>query len=626
MKTNLFSSIRKQVAKLTTPLALWRGVGGEALLLLAFFTACSDTWDDHYDASAIATGMNEGSLWQAIQQNPELSNFAKVLQATGYDKQLSGSQVFTVFAPTNVSLSADDAQSLISKYQQQILTKSDDDNEVLKEFIKNHIALYNHSVSSASNDSVVLMNGKNVVLKSDKVGGASLLSSNKLYQNGVLFTIGSKLNYLSNVFEYIEKDPDLDSLRSFLYNQDQYKFYYREFMPSLSVVDSVKDGQTVYMDSVFRQRNRLFTELDFINEEDSTFWMVAPTNAVWKELIDEYSNYFKYPKNVEYADSMAYTNARLAIVQGTIFSKTTNRSVFENQTSSLTQVSDSAMSENAVLDYQRRSRLWGANFNYYEYLNAWAPGGVFSQTDLVECSNGMVRKATQWPIDKLQTFLRYRIIEAEGDDILEVSKITDAKGDSITTVTPIVRTVSTTDVTKNFENKVWNKQFVEFSPTEATVNHSVTYGIKDVLSEVGYDIYLVTAPAIAYNPNATDTLPTLMRTTLSYPTLEGKIQSKTFDNVTTTPNKMDYFLLAEDFKFPATNYDLDQDRPSVQLKIETRVSNGNVRDGKYTRTMRIDCILLVPHGTLDLTNEGYVRLLPHGTYNDTYLRWWLMER
>jgi hypothetical protein len=370
----------------------------------------------------------------------------------------------------------------------------------------------------------------------------------------------------------------------------------------------------------------LFTELDFINEEDSTFWMVAPTNAVWKELIDEYSNYSKYPKNVEYADSMAYTNARLAIVQGTIFSKTTNRSVFENQTSSLTQVSDSAMSENAVLDYQRRSRLWGANFNYYEYLNAWAPGGVFSQTDLVECSNGMVRKATQWPIDKLQTFLRYRIIEAEGDDILEVSKITDAKGDSITTVTPIVRTVSTTDVTKNFENKVWNKQFVEFSPTEATVNHSVTYGIKDVLSEVGYDIYLVTAPAIAYNPNATDTLPTLMRTTLSYPTLEGKIQSKTFDNVTTTPNKMDYFLLAEDFKFPATNYDLDQDRPSVQLKIETRVSNGNVRDGKYTRTMRIDCILLVPHGTLDLTNEGYVRLLPHGTYNDTYLRWWLMER
>ena len=626
MKTNLFSSIRKQVAKPTTPLALWRGVGGEALLLLAFFTACSDTWDDHYDASAIATGMNEGSLWQSIQQNPELSNFAKVLQATGYDKQLSGSQVFTVFAPTNASLSADDAQSLISKYQQQILTKSDDDNEVLKEFIKNHIALYNHSVSSASNDSVVLMNGKNVVLKSDKVGGASLLSSNKLYQNGVLFTIGSKLNYLSNVFEYIEKDPDLDSLRSFLYNQDQYKFYYREFMPSLSVVDSVKDGQTVYMDSVFRQRNRLFTELDFINEEDSTFWMVAPTNAVWKELIDEYSNYFKYPKNVEYADSMAYTNARLAIVQGTIFSKTTNRSVFENQTSSLTQVSDSAMSENAVLDYQRRSRLWGANFNYYEYLNAWAPGGVFSQTDLVECSNGMVRKATQWPIDKLQTFLRYRIIEAEGDDILEVSKITDAKGDSITTVTPIVRTVSTTDVTKNFENKVWNKQFVEFSPTEATVNHSVTYGIKDVLSEVGYDIYLVTAPAIAYNPNATDTLPTLMRTTLSYPTLEGKIQSKTFDNVTTTPNKMDYFLLAEDFKFPATNYDLDQDRPSVQLKIETRVSNGNVRDGKYTRTMRIDCILLVPHGTLDLTNEGYVRLLPHGTYNDTYLRWWLMER
>ena len=37
MKTNLFSSIRKQVAKLTTPLALWRGVGGEASLDIIFY-------------------------------------------------------------------------------------------------------------------------------------------------------------------------------------------------------------------------------------------------------------------------------------------------------------------------------------------------------------------------------------------------------------------------------------------------------------------------------------------------------------------------------------------------------------------------------------------------------------
>ena len=134
MKKNIFSSIRKQVVKLTTPLTSWRGVGGEALLLLALFTGCSDTWNDHYEGTP--ANVNEGSLWQAIQQNPNLSNFAQVIQATGYDRHLNSSQTFTVFAPTNDHFSATDAQNLISQYQQDKLTMKDEDNIVLKEFIK----------------------------------------------------------------------------------------------------------------------------------------------------------------------------------------------------------------------------------------------------------------------------------------------------------------------------------------------------------------------------------------------------------------------------------------------------------------------------------------------------------
>lgn len=585
--------------------------------LVAATTACTDTWDDHYNGTV--AGVNEGSLWQAIQSNPDLTNFARVLEATGYDKQLGGSQVFTVFAPTNAALSDAEATTLIEQFKQERQTESDDDNTVLKEFVKNHIALYNHSVSTTSNDSIVLMNGKNVVLTTNEVGGVKTLSSNKLYKNGVLFTVGSQISYLPNVFEYIRKDADLDSLRSFLYNS---KFYYKEFMPGLSVVDSVKDGKTVYMDSVFRQRNRLFSEIDYINEEDSTFWMVAPTNSVWKELIDEYQNYFVYAENQEYRDSLAYTNARLAIVQGTVFSKTNNKSVFENQTSGISEVTDSAMSENAVLNYQLRSYKWGANFNYYEYLNAWNPTGVFSQTDIAPCSNGMVRKASQWPIDKLMTFNRFCIIEAEGDDIWELSKQADARGDTITTVTPTVRTATNSSL-YNFENQVWNHRFVEFTPTDPAVQISMTYGVRNVLSNLGYDIYAVTAPAIAYNPYATDTLPTNLRYTIIYPELNGKTKSQVLTTIATEPNKMGYYLLAEDFKFPVSNYGLEEDRPSVQLKIETRVSNGQIRDGKYTRTTRLDCILLVPHGTLDLNDPGKVLLYPHGLQN---IRYWEMER
>ena len=74
------------------------------VLAVLTFTACSDTWDDHY--SSKNEGMNDYSLWQAISQNSNLSNFAKVVEATGYDKALKSSQVFTVFAPTNDQFSA----------------------------------------------------------------------------------------------------------------------------------------------------------------------------------------------------------------------------------------------------------------------------------------------------------------------------------------------------------------------------------------------------------------------------------------------------------------------------------------------------------------------------------------
>lgn len=167
--------------------------------VVAVFTACTDTWDDHYDG--VATGVQEGSLWQAIQQNDQLSNFARVLQACGYDKALGGSQVFTVFAPTNDQLSSAEADALIRSYQAEKGLVNDDDNTVIKEFLQNHIALYNYSVSPSSKDTITLMNGKYVSLGANKIGNAPLTSKNQLYGNGVLFTIGGKLDYLPNVLD-----------------------------------------------------------------------------------------------------------------------------------------------------------------------------------------------------------------------------------------------------------------------------------------------------------------------------------------------------------------------------------------------------------------------------------------
>lgn len=169
-------------------------------LLIAALTyvACTDEWDNHYSPTTQASQ----SIWQEIQQNSELSNFARVVQATGYDVALSSSQVFTVFAPTNTAFSSEEADRLIAAYQQekgrQVREK---ENSTIKEFVQNHIALYNYSTSTLSNDSIVMMNGKYMVLTPGKLGDMPISSANQIATNGVLFTISKKADYFRNVFE-----------------------------------------------------------------------------------------------------------------------------------------------------------------------------------------------------------------------------------------------------------------------------------------------------------------------------------------------------------------------------------------------------------------------------------------
>ena len=52
---------------------IYKKVLGLAIAALTF-AACADTWDDHYEQKG--EGINDATLWQAISQNSNLSNFA----------------------------------------------------------------------------------------------------------------------------------------------------------------------------------------------------------------------------------------------------------------------------------------------------------------------------------------------------------------------------------------------------------------------------------------------------------------------------------------------------------------------------------------------------------------------
>ena len=136
---------------------IYNKVLGLALAVLTF-VACSDTWNDHFESKG--KDMKDYTLWEGIKQNSNLSHFAKVIEGCGFDKSLSSSQVFTVFAPTNDHFSEQEANELITAYNAEKGKVNEVDNTVIKEFIHNHIAMYNHSTKKQVQYSLQQLAGK----------------------------------------------------------------------------------------------------------------------------------------------------------------------------------------------------------------------------------------------------------------------------------------------------------------------------------------------------------------------------------------------------------------------------------------------------------------------------------
>lgn len=557
---------------------------------LPFIASCSDEWDDHYKPEA-QNQISGQSLWETIESNSELSNFASVIKAAGYDKSLGGSQAFTVFAPVNSDFSAEEAQSLINTYNtEKAAGTKDKENTTIKEFLQNHIALYNTSVSSETNDSLVMMNGKYQVLTNTTFAGHQLLSSNQACANGILYTIDGQASYYPNVFEYLGKDNDIDSVANFLYSFNKY-----EFNAAQSVPGDIVNGQTVYLDSVTTLTNdETHNNLGQIDSEDSTYWLVVPTNDEWNRLVPQYEKYFQYDNTVTKRDSMTWANARFGVLAGTSFSRTKNTDA---------AIQDSAMSTSAV-SYNMRYYMYGSyNLKYYQYDHPLAEGGIFNGTTNVQCSNGQVMKKSNWNIDPTQTFMQTQIVQGESSSRLD-------SVDQATTGYPL--TTYNVLTSSPYYDLIGGHSYAQITPTGTSSNTTAYFSLPNLLSNVGYDIYVVTAPALAGDTLATATqrLPTTFRvylrsqrqdgtlseSTSNWTLLDGKNNTTSRSRAiwTTTQDQVDTFKVANNVQIPYTTYGTGNS-PKVELIFQTTPTNRNVREGVYNRILRIDQIIVVPH-------------------------------
>lgn len=575
-----------------------------AVLITGITYSCTDEWNDHYKVMTLG----EGTLWNAINNDNNLSNFAAVLKATGYDDALDGSQVFTVFAPTNDCFTETDRDAAIQKYNEQKTNGVKDiRNTVIKEFVQNHIALYNYSVSSATKDTTIsMMNGKFVRFNNKAFSNNTFIRQNIATNNGVLFTIGGQAEFEPNILEYLDKDAELDSVKKYLY-----MYNLDEFQASQSVPGEIIDGNIHYLDSVTITKNEILEDYleALLNNEDSSYVMLTPTNTVWDELLTEYSKYFKYDKKVAERDSFEFNFPRLAILTGTVFSKTSNPDIITNT------AIDSVMSTNAI-PYSWREHYYGSyDKKYYQYDKPYdTVNGIFTQTTDVICSNGIIKKTNSWKIDKSSTFLREIVVEGENSralDSLNISnRTTNPEGD---TSAPQYINVANDNP---YYNKISGHSYLEISPSGSKAFTNASFYIRDVLSNVAYDVYVVLVPAVAGDTLASDDMKkqTRIRCAMQCHDEEGNAYYVAPDNVgkkepvfknndtslkPSAPTSNTYVTSANvcgevldsvfigTYTFPMCSHNTSE--PQIKLLLSSRATSS------HSKIVRLDCIVLKPH-------------------------------
>jgi hypothetical protein len=504
-----------------------------ALLLVAgWLVSCNDVWDSHYDPEGKKI-VSQKSLWEELTARPELAPFCDLLKETGGDKWLDSDQMFTVFAPQG-----DVGNSSLSQ------------RELRDEVVFNHVARFASSANSrlAEPKSLRMLNGKMGRFFFDgsryTFAGQPLVETNIVARNGILHILPSPVPFFCNVWEYMAKDSAYSCICETLYS-----FNESILDEEASVPGAIVDGHITYVDSVIIHTNEMFYRLGRINDEDSTYWMILPTNEAWRKAWSKVSSYYVYRNNNPHRDSLRRHGTQMAIVGDLVFSCTVQRSP-----------------EDSLISTQKHV--------FHDPLSTLLPEyGTFA--DGVECSNGRV-----YPVDTLRfnpweswhTTLK---VEAENTRGREYTGCELYKR-TLNAASPAYKRISAAG-------------YIEAAPSSASANPVLTFSIPDVLS-AKYDIKVVFLPQSMGLDKSNADLPNKLTGHISSTDIMGKTITAKSEVIYTDPAAVDTVTLFKGYAFTTCNY--GEDNVSTKLKLQSQVLSKE--RSTYSRTMLIDCILFEP--------------------------------
>ena len=457
-------------------------IGVIAAASAAAMLSCSDTWDDHYNDAASV--LYNGTTMQAIEA--EAPDFAEVIKAVGYDRELNSENVYTIWAPTH-----------FDKAQMLALARTDS-AMVVDRFIKNHIARYAVSQNGVEDQRISLMNEKITTMTVDnKFGTANITKANLSCQNGILHVIDSEIEYQKNVFEQIEAlynaDTDSISLYAFLkiWNADSLD-------ENKSVSRGVdENGEKIWVDSVMIRNNTVLKNMHaYIYREDSNYVAIIPSAKAYAERYRIAKDLLVFnPKENEGQEEgrLMDTTDSLQMHYANLFAST---DLFYNMNKSSNEHFEDSLKSTQYSQFNWPNHLYYSN----QPTNGLHPdkslNNILSKVgEAAPCSNGKAYMVDEYPMTAIEQFFYKINVEANSRTMVteeENSKLTHNIGSpSNESGVYYESIVNEEGDTTSVEPRTYH--FMDVPTAGSSFNIEVGFKVPNTLSGT-YDIYIVTCP------------------------------------------------------------------------------------------------------------------------------------
>jgi len=528
------------------------------------FTACTDVWDSHYQPKPELNATE--TLWDLIEADPELSQFEAYVKATGYDQYLNQNRFYTVWAPV-------DGSEFYNTHPLEGV--SDSMLNVYKfEFIENHIADYNHAATGVmSNNLIKMLNGKYNRFEGNADSytfkEVPVKATNIAAKNGLLHKTESNAIFTANIWEQLDKIESISLLNGFLKSYDEIIF--DEFN---SVQGPMVDGKVTYLDSVVVEYNPWFARFGYVNREDSSYTMFAPTNRAWSEMLEKTKTYFVYDEETLDRDSLQEVMAKDFMCRFLVFSNSMQKSPTDSMTAyCYTNMSGYGRTQREVFKGDALKKLYA------------------NEVEKLELSNGTLHIVDSY---NYRTFW-HDTLRVQGESLYSTE-------DGAAVAEYINSIKSYESISKDSVEKykhLHNGTVGVYKPSSPTARAQLTYTIPNVLSSK-YRVKVVFVPANFINYRDTVLLPNKFNATLNYRDSKGRKKNISLGkNLLNDPTRVDTMTLiptnapegVDYFEFPCNEFNAGTSSTLTQLVLAITVGS---RETEFDRTFRIDQVFLEP--------------------------------